>query len=174
MRIGRREVKRRLTGFTLPTVLGTGGGSATWTTEPTDRALASVALQYLENKRVLYVPFEVEIPSVCIRSVREIRTHLTDLIANSQSPELRNPLRAIRAACRQFLTDVEAIQNNGYDLDSTPLVRWPTMSAWVFNQALGSLRGLVGTSVAIIIETFDVDVDEHLARIMPPVHEDDD
>jgi hypothetical protein len=42
-------------------------------------------------------------------------------------------------------------------------------SSWIFSQALGELRGRVGVSVAIIIDRFDIDVDEHLAKILPPV-----
>jgi hypothetical protein len=165
MRIGRREAKRSLTGLTLPTVLGTGGGGATWTVEPGDKALASIVLQYLEDRRVLYEPFEAEDPPACIASVNEMRRDLTGFIRKTQSPELRNPLRAIRAACRQFLTDayIESRPGRIQRIDV-----WSGTQSWLFNQALGSLRARVGTSVAIIIETFDVDTDEYLAKIMPP------
>jgi Family of unknown function (DUF6650) len=171
MRIGRREAKRRLTGLTLPTVLGTGGGGVTWTVEAGDRALVDSALQYLEDRRVLYDLIYVEIPLYCIESVREMRTHFAGFIAESQSPELRNPLRAIQAACRQFLTDVEAIRDLVDDRDR---LQSGGIANWQFNQALGSLRARIGTSVAILIETFDVDVDEHLAEIMPPSVDEED
>lgn len=160
MRIGRREAKRRLTGLTLPTVFGTGGGGATWETHPGDRALAVAVLQYLEDRRVLYEPFEAEMPRACITSVGEIRGHIAGFIAEAQSPELRNPLRAIQAACREFLTEMQGNR-----------LMWAAeggAESWLFNQALGSLRARVGTSVAIIVETFDIDVDEHLSKIMPP------
>jgi hypothetical protein len=166
MRIGRRETKHRLTGLTFPTVLGTGGGGATWTVGAGDKALASSALQYLENRRVLYDPFEVEIPHACITSAEEIRARLASFIADSELPELRNPLRAIQAACRQFLTDVQAIENRGVHFID---VQRGGTGSWLFNQALGEFRARVGTCVAVIIETFDIDADEHLVKIMPPV-----
>ena len=96
VRIGRRETKRRLTGLTLPTVLGTGGGGVTWNIEVSDQSLARSVLQYLEDRRVLYDPIEAELPLYCRKSVQEIRTHLASFIANSQSPELRNPPLCLR------------------------------------------------------------------------------
>jgi hypothetical protein len=160
MRIGRRGTRHRLTGFTLPTVLGTGGGGATWTPEPGDTELADSILRYLEDRRVLYVPYWAERPHECIASVREIREHLRSVAERCHTPELRDPLRAIQAACRQFLTDVSSIDD--------PLVQAAVLDQWRFNQALGSLRARIGVSVAIIIDTFDVDVDEHLSPLLPP------
>ena len=165
MRIGRRQVKRRLIGLTLPTVLGTGGGGVTWTVETGDRVLAGSALQYLEDRRVLYDPISVEVPFYCMQSVREIRERFAGFIADSQSPQLRDPLRAIQAACRQFLTEIDAITDPA---DSRGRLQRSGIAQWQFNQAIGSLRARVGTSVAIIIETFNVGIDEHLAKIMPP------
>lgn len=166
MRIGRREAKRRLTGLTLPTVLGTGGGGATWTVEPGDKSLARSVLQYLEDRRVLHDPERAELTVPCMRSVQEIRVRLASFISDSQSSELRDPLRAMQAACRQFLTDAPGME--------TALWHSEMHSQWLFNQVLGEFRARVGTSITIIVETFDIDVDEQLARIMPPSVEDTD
>jgi hypothetical protein len=158
VRKGRGETKRRLIGFTLPSVLGIGGGGANWEVTPGDRAMARSVLQVLEDRRVLYDSFQAEDPSDFIKSVELIRTGVAPFIKDSQSPELRDPLRAIQAACRQFLTEVhESNQALG-----------------PFYQALGSLRARVGISVAVIIETFDIDVDEHLAKLMPPPVDEND
>lgn len=171
MRIGRREAKRRLTGLTLPTVLGTGGGGATWTVEAGDKARASSVLQYLEDRRVLYNLYDVELPDACVMSVREIREYLRGAIRECQSAELRDPLRAIQAACRQFLTEAEAIDGRyGRRIQ----VIGGGSDSWVFNQAIGSLLARVGTSVAVIVETFDIEIDEHLAQILPPPVDEDD
>lgn len=162
MRIGRRETKRRLTGLAFPTVLGTGGGGVTWTVEAGDKRLAESVLQYLEDRRVLYDAEEAEAPSACRRSVQDMRERLASFINESQSTDLRNPLRAMQAACRQFLTDIRAIRES-YGLQHDPVV-----DQWKFNQALGAFRARVGTCIAVVIESFDIDVDEHVARIMPP------
>jgi len=63
------------------------------------------------------------------------------------------------------LTDVQGLQLIEVRRFGTP--------SWLFNQALGRLRALVGTSIAVIIQTFDIDVDEHLAKVMPPPLDDD-
>lgn len=160
MRIGKRGTRHRLTGFTLPTVLGTGGGGATWTPEPGDTEMAGSILRYLEDRRVLYVPYFAEVPDHCKASVQEIREHLRSFIEQCQTPELRDPLRAIQAACRQFITEVHSIE--------TPLIQESVLDQWKFNQALGSLRARIGVSVAVIIDTFNVDVDEQLAPLLPP------
>lgn len=165
MRIGQREAKRRLVGLTFPTVLGTGGGGASWTVEQGDKARARSVLQYLEDRRVLYDPYEVEIPDACIMSVKEIREYLRSAIDQSGSSFLRDPMRAIQAACRQFLTDAENISERH---SNRIQVIGGGSDSWLFNQALGSLRARIGTSVAIIVGAFDVSVDEHLARILPP------
>jgi len=119
----------------------------------------------LEDRRVLYDPYDVEIPHRCFTSVQEIRQELRGFIQQSQSSQLRDPLRAIQAACRQFLTDVQALgDGNGHAID----IQRGGNDSWLFNQALGSFRARVGVSVAVLVETFDIDVDEHIAKIMPP------
>jgi len=165
MRFGKREVSHRLTSITLPTVLGTGGGGATWTTDEGERSRARSVLQLLEDRRVLYNPFEAEVPAHCITSVQELRSKLQDYIRQCQSAELRDPLRAIQAACRQFLTEAEAVgSGRGHLID----IQGGGTSSWLFNQALGTLRAHVGVSVAVIVTAFDIDIDEHLTKILPP------
>jgi thymidylate kinase len=102
-----------------------------------------------ENRRVLYDPYEVEIAHKCISSVQEIRFHLQEVIGDFDTAELRNPLRGIQASCRQFLTDIQAIEGRWSQVD---IQRGGTAS-WLFNQALGELRACVGDNVAIIVET---------------------
>lgn len=160
MRFGKREVRRRLIGLTLPVV----GGGATWTVDEGDKATARSVLNFLEDRRVLHDPYEVEIAHACVESVRQIREHLRHVIEQCQTDTLRDPLRAIQAACRQLLTDVQAAERGGRFLD----IHQNGTPSWLFNQALGALRGRVGASVAVIVDTFDVDVDEHLGKILPP------
>jgi len=165
MRFGKHETSRRLTGLTLPTVLGTGGGGATWEHDDSDTERARQALQRFEDRRVLYNPFEVELPAQCVQSVAEIREYLRHAIEQCSSAELRDPLRAIQAACRQFLTESQAAGEwHGYIVDihdgGTP--------SWLFNQALGAFRARVGMSIAVIVANFDLDIDEHLVKILPP------
>lgn len=169
MRFGKREVRRRLTGFNFTLPIVGGGAGATWSTNEADKATARAVLNFLEDHRVLYDPYQVEIAHACVASVREIREHLRHVIGQGQTDALRDPLRAIQAACRQFLTDVQATERDGRYLD----IRQDGTPSWLFNQAIGALRGRIGTSVAVIVDAFDVDVDEHLGKIMPPLVDDD-
>jgi hypothetical protein len=173
MRIGRREVKHRLTGLTFPSVLGTGGGGATWEVQPSEKALATTVLQYLEDRRVLYELNEAEQPRACITSVYEMRKRMADFVSEAQSRELRNSLRAIQAACREFLSETEKMRS--YPARQRLLFdrrkiyeRMFGTESWQFNQEIGLLRARVGTSVAILVETFGIDVDDCLSKILPP------
>lgn len=132
------------------------------------------AVQYLEDRRVLYDPFRAEYPRDCIDSVRIIRTDLAARIDACRSAELRDPLRRIQAACRKFLTDVQGMDIGRLNIDRLTDSRVFDMGRWQFNQALGTLRAQVGMGVAIIIERFDIDVDEKLASILPPPIEEND
>jgi hypothetical protein len=147
MRFGKREVRRRLIGcgFTLPVVVG--GVNATWSVNEVDKTTARAILNFLEDHRVLYDPYEVEIAHACVSSVREIREHLRHVIGQCQTDALRDSLRAIQAVCRQFLTDVQATERDGRYLD----IRQDGTPSWLFNQALGVLRGRVGASIAVIV-----------------------
>jgi hypothetical protein len=156
----RRDAKRRLTGVTLPFI----GGGVTWTTSEADKARARSALNFLEDRRVLFDLFEAEDPLACEHSVMEIRSHLGEVIEKCQTDALRDPLRAIQAACRQFLTDIRQPER-GLIIHKYE----GGISSWMhFSQVLGVFRGRVGTNVDVIVEAFDLTVDEHLRKILPP------
>ena len=135
---------------------------------------AHKAVQYLEDRRVLYDPFRAEYPRDCIDSVRMIRTDLAERIHACRSAELRDPLRRIQAACRRFLTDVQGMDIGRLNIDRLTDPRVFDMGRWQFNQALGTLRAQVGTEVAIIINRFDIDVHQNLVNILPPPIEEND
>ena len=62
-------------------------------------------ITYLEDRRVLYDPCEIEIPAHCVHSVIQIRDLLTqELMRSGQTTEFTASLRALRAACRKFLS----------------------------------------------------------------------
>lgn len=77
-------------------------------------------------------------------------------------------LPALPGACCQFLTDTQAIEQQ----DISVADMWQGgINSWLLNQAIGVLRARIGTIVAVVVATFDIDVDEHLAKIMPPLTE---
>ena len=95
--------------------------------------------------------------SHCIGSVGEIRRFLTDLLAaGGLADELTGPLRAMRAACRKFL-DTLGVDPNRAHLYPTDF-GGQALHDFVFNQALGELRGVFGLHVAQLSARYGIDV----------------
>lgn len=66
-----REVVSRVTGLSVP-VFG-----VQWNPPEAECVAARRVLAYLEDRRVLYVPSETEVPHHCVESVLRIREFLT-------------------------------------------------------------------------------------------------
>lgn len=149
---------RRLNGFSLP------GFGLSWATKESEQEKARKVIVFLEDRRVLYVPSEAEVPEHCVHSVIEVRHFLTSVIGelDADSP-LCKSLVAMRAACRKFLDtsgrDEGRIIRHGFDRGH--------YASWEFLPALGELRGAFGIHVAAVAATYGLDVEEQLRRILP-------
>ena len=118
---------------------------------------------------MLYVPFAWENPRYVIESVMQTRAELSTLVSrvDRQSP-LGESARAMRAACRKFLTAAgppgvstrERAAEGGAPF-SDPV----TQSGLTAD--LGELRGVFGIHIARISAAYGIDVEEDLARILP-------
>lgn len=158
-----REVLGRVTGLSSP-VFG-----VSWNPSEPEVTVARRVVAFLEDRRVLYVPSEMEVPDHCVRSIVEIRRFLTQEIqCIDNSAQIAESLRAMRAACRKFMTTVEA---------RTEIVRFGAhaghWASWTFNGALGELRGVFGVHVARLAATYGLDVEDDLASILPADAESD-
>ncbi len=74
----------------------------------------------------------------------------------------------MRASCRKFLDEV------GHPgLGPSHNLRWRGYGSWgdEFSFFLGELRGVFGVHVAQIAAVYQIDVDDELATILPPVPE---
>lgn len=153
-----REVASRLTGISVP-IFG-----LQWNPPEAECVAARRVLAFLEDRRVLYVPSEMELPEHCVESVLHIREFLTTELGklDTQS-ELAQSLRALRSACRRFLSTVEA--------DDRRIITFGAhhghYASWVFNGAVGELRGVFGIHIARISASHGVDVEDQLAQILP-------
>ncbi len=145
----------RMTGFSA---FGLG---VEWEKVPGDEKVAHRVIAYLENRRLLFGSRHSKDQDHCVASAIEIRNYLTtELGLTKQGSSLSMSLRAIRAACRQF---VEAGGPRGRNfLGDAP---W---DAGPFGLALGDLRTLVGWQVATIAGEYEIEVEPELAAIMPP------
>ena len=151
------EIVNRLTGISTPF------GGASWQPAEMEIAAGRRVIAFLEDRRVLYEPSELEVPSHCVHSVIEIRHRFSDELGKLDSgSELAASLWAMRAACRKFL---ERVGTDGRD-GIHPANGWGFHS-WTFGSALGELRGTFGIHVAKIAAAFKLDVEDRLASILP-------
>jgi hypothetical protein len=158
------EIASRVTGFSTP-IFG-----VSWTPPEPDVRIARAVILFLEDKRVLYDPLEVEVEQYCIQSVLSIRQFLTDTLSRQeQGAELTDHLRAMRAACRGFLGSV------GWSKDSES---WHTLSRSVnlrdLYHALGELRATFGLHIAHIAVKYGLDIEPPLDATLPPDPNTDD
>lgn len=153
-----KELLLRLTGISTP-VFG-----VSWNPPTSAVTVARSVLAFLEDRRVLYVPSEMETPEHCVRSVLDIRQFLTRTLGDLAEDEPIVPhLRAMRAACRKFLETVEA-----GDPRVVPFgAHHGHWASWVFQGALGEMRGVFGIHVAALAAMHGLAMESGLASILP-------
>lgn len=150
-RVPFKKIAKSLTGISTP-VFG-----VSWNPPETDREIARKLMVFLEDRRALYSPFDYEMPDYVSRSIIEIRHELTDVLKKlDEGSQLVEYVRAMRAACRQFLDQAPVRRRFGGfggDLE--------------FFTALGKLRALLGIHIAQICVSYGVNVEEELAAVLP-------
>lgn len=138
------------------------GFGASWDLSNADRDAVRGMLTFLEDRRVLYVPQNLEVYGDVERSVHEIRRRCTDaLTAISERAPARKPIQAIRAACRRFLEEPPKFGNLmprhfGHFADEAG-----------FFVALGELRASVGAQIANLASYYEIELEPELAAILP-------
>jgi hypothetical protein len=91
-----------MTGFSCP-IFG-----VSWQPPTPDVTIARRVLAFLEDRQVLYTAYEVEVPERCIASVIRVRDFLTGQLGDhAMGHDLTDSLRAMRAACRKFMNEVD-------------------------------------------------------------------
>lgn len=98
------EIATRLTGVSSP-VFG-----VSWNPPEAEVTAAKRIIAYLEDRRVLYAPTSMEHPSHCVESVLDVRRFLTEELGklDPHNPLAQN-LQGMRAACRKFLNQIQAL-----------------------------------------------------------------
>lgn len=162
------EILSRLRGFSTPV------GGLSWEAPEAEAAVARRVIRFLEDRRVLYNPSELEQPQHCVISVIEIRRFLTTELGNLTDGDLASRLAAIRSACRKFLD--ASRYPDGRPMPIPHGMYHGGYSEWVFATALGELRGVVGILVAEMAAQYDLDVEGNLVSILPsdPASDDQD
>jgi len=159
------EMKARVTG------LGLWVFSASWAPSEAEVTKARRIIAFLEDRRVLYAPYDIEFPEYCVHSVLEIRKFLTiEIGATTKKTSFSDHLRAMRAACRKFLDQVgpeepRRMRFRPYYGDG---------DGWDFSIALGELRAVFGVYIALIAAQHGLPVEGELAKTLPPLPQKDD
>ena len=151
-----------------------------WQPPAPDVTVARSIISYLEDRRVLYEPYEVEIPQRCIESVLRIREFLTNVLTDQAiGADLTASVQAMRATCRKFLRAVDErsggpigreLAEGNTETGEYRHIPWnpvPNMNDIEFNQALGELRGVFGIHVGMLAIKYRLDVQDDLASILP-------
>jgi len=154
-----KQVLSRLTGVSIGPV------GASWEAPTPETEIAQTIINFFEDRRVLFNPYELEVPRHCVDSVREMRRFLTDRLAGMPDEEgLPANVRAMRAACRRFLDTVE--QNGGRVIIGNAFESG--LNAWIFFSALGELRAAIGLHLSILAARYQLSINGDLTKILPP------
>lgn len=151
------ETARRITGISVPF------GGVQWADPgPSEAEIVRRFLIFLEDRRVLYNPFQLEAEQQVENSVHQIREECTrTLQALPADAAAATPIRAIRAACRRF-QDEEQEEFPHFDAGWHQRLGHPG-----FFLALGAFRVGVGYQVAILAGRHGIDIEGDLAAILP-------
>ena len=141
-----------------------------WNPSEADSATAKRIINFLEDRRVLYAPSEMEVPRHCVDSVLHIRRFLTSEVGRSDlDSELAADLKAMRKACRKFLQIVNT--------DPDQIIPFASQlghyASWIFYGSLGEMRGVFGIHIAKIAAQYGLDIEDELASILPASMEND-
>jgi len=144
-----KKIAKSVTGVHTP-VFG-----VSWSPPESEREVVRKMITFLEDRRALYNPFDMERPAWVIESVLEIRKKLTETLRTLDGDSDVTPhLRAMRAACRKFLDQTEMMKDG----------RGPYFNIFA---ALGEMRGVFGIHIAQLCVKYGVDVEDELAAIFP-------
>jgi hypothetical protein len=147
-----KQLAKRLTGISTPI------GGFSWTPPVDECDIAKQLLVFLEDRRALYEPYNMEVGPYVMDSIIDIRQRLTkDLEKISRSSVLGQSISAMRAECRKFLTDTQD--------DSRHRYHW-RMEGHIW-ETLGKLRAICGLHIARIACAYDLEVEEQIIPILP-------
>jgi hypothetical protein len=131
----------------------------------TDRTIVRELLTFLEDRRALYVGAIWEQPNHVVQSVLQMRTELTNTLTRlGEGSPAEAACRLMRGACRDFVTKVGSRQLREMDHGFVQGVQGED-----FLLALGAMRATFGQQIALLAHLYAVDLEAHIASILPPV-----
>ena len=150
MKIKYKKIAKSLTGFSTPLF------GLSWNPPETDREVVRQLVTFLEDRRALYNPYNIESPMFVDQSLIEIRRELTNTLQKiGEDSDIAQHLRAMRAACRKYMNECA---------DRTGHHHFRDYEAFA---ALGELRAVFGIHIAQLAVKYGVYVEDELASILP-------
>lgn len=141
-----------------------------WDLTESDKKVARAVLAFMEDRRLLFGNRHDEDEGHSVASALDCRTFLTAQIPmTTPGKPLEATLKAMRASFRQFVELggpsgskfwQQGHGRTGYGIDP-------------YSLALGDLRSQIGEQIARIAWRYDLEIDEELARILPPNDDND-
>jgi hypothetical protein len=145
-----------------PTGIGAFGFSVNWEKVPGDEEVASRAIIFLEDRRLLFGKRHSGDERECLHSAIMSRSFLTDELSKAKAGKsLAESLRAMRAAFRQFVDAAGPDARNFRGQTGSP-------GTDPYSTALENLRVLVGLHLAVISEKYGIEIEPDLKQILPP------
>ncbi|TYB60695.1 hypothetical protein FXF51_31315 [Nonomuraea sp. PA05] len=133
-----------------------------WRKTSAERRAAHEVMDFIEERKLLFVDRHVDDVEHCVRSALEIWAFIAEqLEQHDVGRELSVTLKSMRAACRRF---VEAAGPQGENFGSQTSVA----GARRLGLALGDLRSQMGFYVAAMAAQYLIEVDDDLSVILPP------
>jgi hypothetical protein len=158
-----------LSAFKQITGLSTPVAGIQWIPPTDEGKIVRAVVRFLEDRRALYVPHDLEIPLQVTNSVIAIRERITKAIEELPEDSRALPaLRAMRSACRRFLNcDHLDFRHLSHHDHSFMRGRRDDLSV-AFLVSLGELRASFGHWLLHLGAIYNLEVEEELASILPP------
>ncbi len=133
-----------------------------------DREALRKLVIFLEDRRALFDPYNVEATILVEQSVQQIRAELTSVIQTiGENSRAKEPLRTMRRACQSYLTRASSFSDYPRWHRPRSARDFIEVADDDFVLALGELRGAFAACISQIASDYDIEVQGELAGLLP-------
>jgi hypothetical protein len=184
-----KDLARHITGFSTP-IFG-----ISWNPSKSEREIIKQLIVFLEDRRVLYAPFEIEVAPWITKSILKIREEITNKLQQlDTNSKAVGSLRAMRAACRDYLDAIELMKrlekrlSEDFTNSSIKSLEKRLSEDFTNNSQeetreimdivsdrtqLGYLRVVFGLHIANLCSMYGIDLEGPIIRILPPAEKEE-
>ena len=152
LKVKAKSLANRLSGVSVSLT----GIGISWKPKEAERDIVRGLIIYLEDRRALTMHHRREFSPHVVESILDIRKQLTEALQRLDDDSKANDrLRLMRGACAAFLNKMGPGHQSQIE----------------FFEELGAFRAVFGQQIAELAYMYSIDVDQHLAAILPPEKE---